>query len=186
MDGAGHNSGEDRLGQIVDLLRPLAGDRSMFVCRAFKAASAEIGWPDADRLRSVCRAVNRKGSFGAYLDWRREPPAFAEFTIAPMSGCAMGNVYLARVERYPHVIKIGFTRDPERRMRQLRAETGEPHRIEKVIPGTLFDEALMHIAHFGTHIVREWFFDPETTDRSHPAFLPLGTKELLKLLGDAA
>lgn len=175
-----------RLETLVEQLMPIAQSREMFPTRAFVAGAYLLGC-SPDYLRAVCGGAQRRGSFAAYLEWRSRPPALPPMREpGPLPEDAYGHVYFARVQEFPHVIKIGFSRNPESRMKQLQRETGQAHLVEKTLPGTKVDEAIAHIAFFKTHIVREWFFDPKQDDRTPPPFLPPGVSEILKMLGEAA
>lgn len=173
------------LAYLAKALGPFADDRTTFTHRAFRSAAEQVGL-DKDFLRSICKAVARRGSMAAYLAHREMPPALPRLMVTPLSRDSVGHVYVARVAAFPHVLKIGFSRRPEERMKRLTWETGEDHVLEEAYPGTLVEEALIHRLRYEWHIVREWFFDPDHESRIHPSFLPLSAAEILKTWDAAA
>lgn len=71
-----------------------------------------------------------------------------------------GYVYLARLPDFPHILKVGFTKNPEDRQKRLAYLIGSPVDFEQVAVGTLFDEALNLLIRERDSIeIGEWFFD---------------------------
>lgn len=109
-------------------------------------------------------------------EWARSRKAFADrpfFRVGPMEPWLVGHVYFARLAKYPHIVKVGFSRRVRARLDEIESKCG--HLVE-VRPGefrvgTMADEHWWHHNWRATRISGEWFFDPFTTDRTLPAFL---------------
>jgi hypothetical protein len=117
----------------------------------------------SDTARHIVSAMSRHGGLEGYERWRE---GFRAEPLGP--SCArvgqVGFVYYARLLRYPHVLKIGFSRFPVRREAELEAEFDQGLRIEEIAPGTVIDEVCEHIAAGRRYIRREFVFAPEHED----------------------
>lgn len=101
------------------------------------------------------------------------------FAVGAMPAWCCGHVYFARVDGFPHVLKIGFSRRVRERLDDISAK----HRISLHIPdrdhlkvGTQADEHWWHANWARYQIDGEWFFDPKSVDRSLPDFLAENAK----------
>lgn len=68
----------------------------------------------------------------------------------------LGWVYFAQVGT-DGLVKIGFSRDPGRRLRQLGPEVSGPLFMLRIEPGSMASEAEYHRAHAADRVVGEWF-----------------------------
>lgn len=92
--------------------------------------------------------------------------------VGPLQPWLIGHVYFARLRRFQHIMKIGFSRRVHERLSDLERQTGEEFaRPIATRVGTALDEQWRH-RHWQEHrISGEWFFDPQMADRTLPSFL---------------
>ena len=103
--------------------------------------------------------------------WLAQPPSLDPIWVKGPSLDHLGFVYTARVRAFPHIIKIGFSTRPEKRMRELEYVFGQSFDLEETRVGTPLDEVRAHIAAGRRYIKREFVFDPSCAD-INPARIP--------------
>lgn len=135
-------------------------------------------WVVRSRIQRIChQGMDAALSFSIDYDekyageGRILPPYFAVGTL-PAWCC--GHVYFARVKTHPHVIKVGFSR----RVRDRLEDVAAKNKVSLVLladdhikVGTQADEYWWHASWARHQIAGEWFFEPNSTDRSLPDFL---------------
>lgn len=92
-------------------------------------------------------------------------------TVGPVEPWQVGHVYFARLASHPHVVKVGFSRRVADRLDDLQRIAGCPLNFWTAQPGIRALEAWWHRDWHRFRINGEWFFDPQSADRSLPAFL---------------
>lgn len=124
-------------------------------------------------LRYALRNIHDHGYEGALDRLSPYPVLLDLFKVGPIRPWMVGHVYFARVEDFPHVVKVGFSRrvlerleDIESRVKAKLFVGGGQLRV-----GTMADEYWWQREWRATHISGEWFFDPFDTDRTLPPFL---------------
>lgn len=165
-----------RLGYVVDRVAPFLGYPSYFYGPMSRNAGELLGRPTR-RARKLVEMVRARGGAKPYLDFVSK---FAPFTPPTLAADAVRYVYVASVVSEPHIIKIGFSADLTRRMKQLKAETGREHVVISSWPGTGLDEAFAHLVNESRHISREWFFATDAKCREYPTWLPSGPREIFE------
>ncbi|TXN40519.1 GIY-YIG nuclease family protein [Methylobacterium sp. WL7] len=128
----------------------------------FYRAGVLIG-RNSDGARGLVRLINRKGVDGAYAFYQ-DFGAIPDFEDARPSVSQIGFVYTARFVRYPHVIKVGYSASPVRRMKELQGTFGEVLELVSAYVGTMLDEARDHVAAKHRYIGRECMFAPDFDD----------------------
>jgi hypothetical protein len=95
------------------------------------------------------------------------------FDVGPLKAWSIGHVYFARVDGFPHVMKIGFSRRVHARLDDIESanRTRLIVRPGHLKVGTLLNEHWWHRDWQKFCIAGEWFFDPSMTDRTLPDFL---------------
>lgn len=170
---------DGRLSYVCERLLPYAGDKTLFGDRAFKAGAVIWGCP-VPAVRHRVEAVAKHGSLSAYLAWLDKPPSIGRPRFGRLPVSAVGYVYKARVRDFPHIIKIGFSSNPKRRMGTLRTESLLHHDLEEFTPGTLLDESIQHLEHRAWSLDREWFLDIAKPKGQIPSFfLPAFSREMV-------
>lgn len=95
------------------------------------------------------------------------------FRVGPFQHWNVGHVYFARVESFPHVVKIGFSRRVRERLNDIEVANKVRLFIRpgELKVGTMADEHWWHRDWRKHRIIGEWFFDPFIAERSLPDFL---------------
>jgi hypothetical protein len=84
-----------------------------------------------------------------------------------------GYVYLLGSPEDPGVVKIGFSVNPTRRLKEIQRDNGHPLTLMGMLPGTRADEKAMH-ARFREHRkMGEWFYPTQEL------FSVFGVKEVV-------
>jgi hypothetical protein len=126
--------------------------------------AARLTGYDSDTLRARVGLVRRRGFDGAvaFLDGITRGRPFCDMT--PIDPEMVGWVYRAECEDEP-VVKIGFSRDPDKRMISLRSRYGPSMRLVSATAGTMLDEFAEHrrLLQAGMSIHGEWFWKSETS-----------------------
>lgn len=101
------------------------------------------------------------------------------FYVGPMQAWNVGHVYFARVRSHPHVVKIGFSRRVRDRLDDIQSKNKISIDVAAVglQVGTMLDEQRLHRDFAAMRISGEWFYDPDMSDRSLPAFLHVSPAE---------
>lgn len=116
------------------------------------------------------RTMKREGGFEAAHAWLsrfNDDP----LTVGTLEPWQIGHVYFARVADMPHVAKVGFSRRVAERIDDIETKTKSRLIVDTLKVGTLADEHWWHRNWRSLHISGEWFFWPQSSDRSLPAFL---------------
>lgn len=157
-----------RLDYVTALLRPMLGLGEATSRNAFYAAGRLLTCSTA-MARHIVSMVARHGGAEAAQAWRADPSrgVLPPLTVGPLPPNVTGIIYFVRSVTEPDALKVGFTISLARRLRDLRAETGEEHQLEAWFVGTLADEAVAHLLLAQQRITgrgRDWFFlgDPAT------------------------
>jgi hypothetical protein len=131
------------------------------------------------RVRSRLAQIYHLGfdeaiDFGLRFDSKRLTDILPLYhSVGPLPHWCCGHVYFARIENYPHVLKVGFSRRVGERLDDIASK----HKVKLIVPprhlkvGTQADEHRWHKDWAQYQIEGEWFFDPRSTDRSLPPFL---------------
>lgn len=169
-----------RIDYVTDLLKPMLAVGEPEDRNAFYAASRLLGCTPAF-ARTIVGAVARRGSAKAWRRWRARPPALPVFEVPPLPANVVGLIYFAKPVSETDVVKIGISTNLERHLRDLEAETGEPHVIDRWFVGTTVDEAVAQFALSGRRISGKWFLSGE--GRQIPGFIPMGLAGMRRSLG---
>lgn len=174
---------ESRIDYVTSLMRPLINADPERTRNAWYAAGRLLGGlglrtPTGDLAegtgalaQSIIRTTARKGSAAAMQEWRNPLPRLHAAPLAPNS---VGLVYFAKSGSAPEVVKIGFSTNLERRMRDLKAETGEDHELEAWFVGTQLDEAIAHLTLSRRRMRGDWFFIGDEREKQIAGFVPFG------------
>jgi hypothetical protein len=157
---------EARAAHSLDRLIPFREFRTYGMDRALVAAGRMFGIGKRPTRRLVKSRARNYKFVTSYAD--------RAMMIVPSVEQFCGYVYSARMVDYPHIIKIGFSRQPEIREKQLSYEAKSPVRMETVELGTLFEEAYRLLVSGRQQINSEWYFDPSLPVTSMPDFLSAG------------
>jgi hypothetical protein len=159
---------------IMTTLRGRHRDRGYVLDRAFSAGGRLLGYGHGD-LRYKLRLSER---FSNIEDWFEHTAWMMPGRLNVMPPCIptadKGDVYLARLTDYPHIVKVGISVDLDRRMKQLTRQTGCHHEVESYRAGCYFDEAVQFIRRLPHNIWSEWFIDPSFGSSDLPEFLARG------------
>ncbi|MFG1461770.1 GIY-YIG nuclease family protein [Xanthobacter sp. DSM 24535] len=170
-----------RIDYVTDLLKPMLAIGEPDDRNAFYAAGRLLGCAPAC-ARRIVRMVARRGSAAAEQVWRATGPGVMPPLIVPdLPPNSVGFVYFAKPATSPNVVKIGFSTNLARRVKDLHAETGEEHRIDAWFVGTPIDEAIAQFAHSKKRITGDWFF--VDAEGQIPGFLPVGELAMRRMLG---
>lgn len=116
--------------------------------RGFDLQHADGRWYTLDEARAYGEEMKRK-----YAAARGRGAMAKIAAITPTAGDA-GFVYFLRSG---DAIKIGFSRDPQKRSRELRTALAEGITALAFVRGTLFDERALHRALWAHGRQGEWF-----------------------------
>lgn len=159
---------EARIDYVTSLLRPMLGLGEATNRNAFYAGGRLLTCSTA-MARHIVSLVARHGGAEAVQAWRADPSrgVLPPLTVGPLPPNMTGMIYFVRSVAAPNALKVGFTTSLARRLRDLRAETGEEHQLEAWFVGTLADEAVAHLLLAQQRMTgrgRDWFFigDPAT------------------------
>lgn len=159
---------EARIDYVTSLLSPMLGLGEATSRNAFYAGGRLLGCSTA-MARHIVAFVARRGSAAAAQAWRADAArgVLPSLKVGPLPPNVTGIIYFVRSVSDPDALKVGFTTSLARRLRDLRAETGEDHQLEAWFVGTLADEAVAHLLLAQQRITgrgRDWFFigDPAT------------------------
>ncbi len=159
---------EARIDYVTSLLRPMLSLGEATSRNAFYAGSRLLTCSTA-MARHIVAFVDRRGSAAAAQAWRADAArgVLPPLTVGPLPPNVTGIIYFAKSGSDPDALKVGFTTNLTRRLRDLRAETGEEHQLEAWFVGTLADEAVAHLLLAQQRMTRrgrDWFFigDPAT------------------------
>ncbi|WP_332116042.1 GIY-YIG nuclease family protein [Azorhizobium caulinodans] len=165
-----------RIDYVSTLLRPMLGLGEATTRNAFYAAGRMLTCSTA-MARHIVSLVSRKGSAEAAQAWRADTKrgALPPLSVGPLPPNMTGIIYFVRSGIAPEGMKVGFTCNLPKRLRDLKTETGEEHHLEAWMVGTLADEAVAHLllAQRRMSDRKDWFYlgDPEA--RQIPSFLPI-------------
>ncbi len=132
---------DDRLSYVIDRIQPCRGISGFVIHRAMRLASEVLGVSYEIGSRIVQRA------FIGIWDTSQ---------VGSLNPSAVGFVYIARMQHTLEMVKVGFSRDVDRRERELR--TGAPGlKIFARFVGTMMDEFAIHCDRRALRIEGEWF-----------------------------
>jgi hypothetical protein len=134
----------DRLTSVLARLDKCFGINSVATSRAYWLASRAFGLP-YERGPTLIRLASAGDD--RILDFMS--PGI------PEKEC--GFIYHAVTERRPGEVKIGFSRKPDERMRDLSGPAGGVMRIISLRPGIMLDEHVEHCARHVSRVFGEWF-----------------------------
>lgn len=148
----------DRDARLEHCLARLIGfDRHapLYIDRARIAAGPLLGCSSETVIHRAKVWKRRGGLRGALksLDWM---PGIVWSTPDILPGL-VGYVYGMTAVDFPGVVKIGFSADPHRRLRELQSEHGISLRLVCFVPGTRVDESLVHYDMRAHALANEWF-----------------------------
>lgn len=151
--------------RYVRPLIPFGSARGYLIDRALVSCGRFFG-VGKRRMRKL---VQRVESFGQ----RRFDDGRTLADLLPISDYSEpdGFVYLARCDLFPHIVKVGWTSQPNRRATGLSSEAGTPVTLESVRPGTLADETIDMLSRRADHISVEWFVDRSKPFDGLPPFM---------------
>lgn len=105
---------------------------------------------------------------------RGQRPEFLAFISPECPEKAVGEVYTVQNPEFPGVIKLGFSSNAERRIKQLEAEHKVPLEFVSRQVGTYLDEFLCHRAIGARWLAKEWFGSEENPEFCPPFLLAAG------------
>ena len=135
---------ENRVNYALERFRECRGRSVRYTSRAFQLA-ANLLSTDYEAAKRIIRFADL-GYPLRHLD-----------LVGPLNEDCIGFVYYARRVGDFRQIKIGFTRDPDRREKQLTAIHKCPVRIFSIREGVMLDEHVEHCRNHQRRIVGEWF-----------------------------
>ncbi len=163
-----------RIDYLTALLRPMLGLGEATTRNAFYAAGRMLTCSTA-MARHIVSSAGRHGSAEALQAWRSDPSrgVLPPLKVGDLPPNMTGIIYFARTGAEPDAIKVGFTVNLAKRMRDLRTEAGEEHQVEAWMVGTLADEAVAHLLLAQRRVSgrRDWFFIGDPAGRQIPSFL---------------
>lgn len=139
--------------------------------------------PVCDRILGIYKGSSeyrlqqiRRMGIDAAFEWAETRNTYGGrpfFYVGPMQAWNVGHLYFASVEKFPHVVKIGFSRRPRERLDDIERKHKIKLRVHPndLLVGTLADEHWWHKNWSKNRISGEWFFAPQMTERSLPDFL---------------
>lgn len=92
-----------------------------------------LSWGEVHKAISDCRAFGYEVSADVWAARMR-----------PVDGRYVGYVYSAMAEGYPQVAKVGFSTQPEKRMKALSRNHGVRINLVHAMPGTILHEWALH------------------------------------------
>lgn len=143
----------DFLGVSMKVLRKHVADgRLAFidVGRGLERSSKRIMPADATRLRDELNPLY------ASIEVRHRLVAEQRQAAADAAGEWLGFVYFIRRADF---VKIGFSTDPDARLRQIRMNTPDKLELLLAVPGTMKDERRLHADLKRMRHQGEWFHD---------------------------
>lgn len=146
-------------------------DRGYVETRVISSAAMFLG-VNSRRVRHLAATYNRKGgTLEKFFEYYEHLVGQDCPNIDLMALHHVGFIYRARMRSFPWIEKIGFSRDPYKRMRNLSYQTGFEHDLEDFVDGCFFDEARSFLARRRDNLKGEWFFDPDREVAGIPDFL---------------
>lgn len=135
---------EERLEYVLSALRPCRGISPGAMNRAFNLASAILGveYVVGKRILQLADA----GRADLALPW-----------VGPLDAGLVGHVYWARSERFPNLVKIGFSTDVPKRIAVLSQKYRAPMEVVRTKEGTMLDEHAEHCRLAECRQFGEWF-----------------------------
>lgn len=118
--------------------------------------------------------IRKHGSIGAAREWFAQRPFWGShdpYAVPALEPWHIGHVYFARLYKYPHLFKVGFTRRLHERIEDIESKSKVQIGEVRTLVGTMADEALWHRKLRDTRVSGEWFFDPLKSERGLPDFL---------------
>jgi len=144
---------------------------------AYRVAGTIMGFSTAYFRHVVIKSM-QLGGLDGYLSWRAGFGA-GRLRAFPLPRNSVGYVYEAAVDGFPNVVKIGFSGNPDRRMKKLKSITGLVHRVESVSVGFRVSEHGEHFRQRHRRISREYFLRSEAGDTAVPEFLLTGLDSVM-------
>lgn len=138
--------------------------------RGLGFAAKLLGIPLDAAKSYVCRA-KRETAAVALAHYYSRGTATTWPRISALDEALLGYVYFARCVEAPHVIKIGFSRDPAKRLKRVEKIYGTKLDLFGSYSGTELAEELEHKEHWPLRCAHEFYFDSESTNRDTPDFL---------------
>ena len=105
---------------------------------------------------------------------RTQSAEFLAFISGECPENAVGEVYTVQNPEFPGVIKLGFSTNLERRVKQLEAEHKVSLEIVSRQVGTYLDEFICHRSIGARWLAREWFGSEENPEFCPPFLLAAG------------
>ncbi len=141
---AGLRAPETRARHVMEQIEPCRGLTPEAIRRANQLAARVLGLP---------YAVARRRIHDALVRGVESLVAF----VQPLPPDVVGYVYEAQDPTEPALVKVGFSRDPIRRMAELGALNRTTMRLLAVRPGTMLDEHAEHCRRAADRVFGEWF-----------------------------
>lgn len=135
---------EVRARYVMDRFEKCAGISTRDTCRAVWLASRVLGTDYIAAFEGI-----RLAKIGS---WQRIIEC-----VAPDVASICGYVYRACSDDLPGRIKIGFSANPEARVRKLSRIYRRPIKLIDYVPGTMLDEHAEHCLLRAVRIEGEWF-----------------------------
>lgn len=149
---------EGRMERLDYVLTPLAQIGVISTIAASRAATAggRLLGVDNDTVRHRVGMVRRRGGLhNAVEDIESWLPN--AWPVPPLDGDLIGFVYLMEAIGFPGIVKVGFSRSPKQRLRQLKRLHKIDLRLVCYAPGTEFAEHLIQHEFARLSLANEWF-----------------------------
>lgn len=142
---------EHALGRLLDFDRhaPIA------IQRAVVAASELLGISTETAFHRI-KTWNRRGSFAGAIKALSWLPGTV-WPVDPLTAAQVGYVYGMQAVDFTGIVKVGFSLDPERRLRDLQSAHKINLELVTAVPGTYVDESIIHHAMRLHSLANEWF-----------------------------
>lgn len=161
-----------RVAHCLPVVAELMGDTSKGYIRQRVIGSSImfLGIPRRRLIRYALNYHHHAKSPAQYFDWvgGENGPRCPRINLMALHH--VGFVYRARLQDFPWMEKIGFSRDPYARVKSLSAQTGMTHVLEDFVDGCFFDEARSFLVRRRDHFFQEWFLDPERSFGGVPPY----------------
>ena len=150
------NSKRTRLEYVLNPLAEIGVFSTVAADRAATAGGRLLGIQN-DMVRHRAKMVRRRGSVEAALAWLEEWMVGGAWNVPVLAPDLIGFVYAAEAIDFPGIIKVGFSRDPERRLKDLQYQHRIRLNLVQAGVGTEFDEHLIQHRMARWSLANEWF-----------------------------
>lgn len=107
--------------------------------------------------RSLWHQIKTYSKYGGVKALRNRCADYKYWEVPNVKHVNIGFVYIAKASNFPDVIKIGFSKNPEQRIKKLGYSTKIKIELVHCVVGTKLDEALAHESLSKYSLANEWF-----------------------------